>query len=153
MDLVEPIFSVALSIYNLTENVKANKERYLRVSSRVKGLEDVIRSIQEQDLKDVEEPLKELYTTLISAKKLLEKYTLARKIIYFVKVRSIGDDFDSLNHRLDDVHWAISLALNLAIHDNILRMKDDLSAKKTDDAEMLKCEEKHVAFFSVHYVQ
>ncbi|XP_021169406.1 mixed lineage kinase domain-like protein [Fundulus heteroclitus] len=147
MDYVEPILSIASQIYTLVENVKANKKRCSRVVERVKALEGLVKSIEQRDAvklsAEVESALKGLSITLKSAQGLIEKYTLANLVKRILKSSSHGDEFNSVNERLNDAFQSLSLALQLEhgnqvfkVFDLISRHKEDEVDSREDDAEL-----------------
>ncbi|XP_076588200.1 mixed lineage kinase domain-like protein [Chaetodon auriga] len=149
MDFVDPILSVASQIYALVENVKANKKRCRRVSHRVRALEELVRSMkcreQGQTSADIEKALKELSITLKSAQELIKKYTLASWVERILKSSSHGDEFNSVNERLNDAFQVLSGALQVE-QGNILyqvfeltsREKEDELDRREDDTELKK---------------
>lgn len=151
MDFIEPILSVASQIYNLVENVKANKKRCQRVCQRVRALEDLVRSIkkrkQGQNSADVEKALRQLSITLTSAQELIRKYTLAKWVERIVNSSSHGDEFNSVNERLNDAFQSLSGALQVE-QGNMLyqvfelssREKEDEVDQREDDTELKRCE-------------
>lgn len=149
MDYVEPILSIASQIYTLVETVKANKKRCQRVSERVKALEDLVVSIKnkEQTSDDVEKALKELSITLESAQKLITKFTTAKWLVKIVKSSSYGDDFNSLNERLNDAFQVLSGALQVEqgnllfkVFEQTNREQQDEIDRREDDKELKICE-------------
>ncbi|XP_038130207.1 mixed lineage kinase domain-like protein, partial [Cyprinodon tularosa] len=147
MDFVDPILSVAERIYTLVEKVKANKKRCSRVVKRVKALEGLVKSIKQRDAVDrsaeVENALRGLSFTLKSAQELIEKYTSANLVKRILKSSSHGDEFNSVNERLNDAFSSLSLALQLEhgnevfkVFDLISRQKEDEDDSKEDDAEL-----------------
>lgn len=151
MDLIEPILSLASQIYTLVETVKANKKRCRRVSDRVKALEDLVRSIQKREpgktSDDVKKALEELSITLKSARELIKKYTLANWVERILNSSSHGDEFTSLNDRLNDAFQILSGALQVE-QGNVLYRVFELTAReredevdgRDDDTELKKCE-------------
>uniref|UniRef100_A0A3Q4BT01 Protein kinase domain-containing protein n=1 Tax=Mola mola TaxID=94237 RepID=A0A3Q4BT01_MOLML len=136
MDFIEPILSVASQIYNLVENVKANKKRCRRVCQRVRALEDLVRSIkkrkQGQNSADVEKALRQLSITLTSAQELIRKYTLAKWVERIVNSSSHGDEFNSVNERLNDAFQSLSGALQVE-QGNMLNQVFELSSREKED--------------------
>lgn len=155
MEVIDPILSIACEIYTLVENVKANKKRCHRVSCRVHALEELVRSIRERELvktsADVERALKELCITLKSAQELINTFTMANWVERFLKCNSHGDEFNSVNERLNDAFQVLSGALQVE-QGNMLyqvfelssREKEDQVDGKDDDAELKRCEETDV---------
>ncbi|KAI3371461.1 hypothetical protein L3Q82_023565 [Scortum barcoo] len=149
MDFVEPILSIASQIYTLVENVKANKKRCRRVSHRVKALEDLVMSINQRDVgqisADVEKALEELSITLKSASRLIKKYTVTNWVERILKSSSHGDEFNTVNERLNDAFQILSGALQVE-QGNVLykvfelasREKQDEMDGKEDDKELEK---------------
>ncbi|XP_068579906.1 mixed lineage kinase domain-like protein isoform X2 [Cebidichthys violaceus] len=147
MDFIDPILSIASAIYNLVENVKANKKRSQRICHRVKALDELVRSIKKREqgetTADVEKALNGLFFTLESAKALIEKYTLATWVKRFLKAGSHEEEFNSVNNRLNDAFQVLSGALQVE-QSNVLhqvfelasRQKEDEVDKKEDDAEL-----------------
>lgn len=117
MDFIDPILSVASQIYSLVETVKANRKRCRRVCDRVRALEKLVRSIQKrepgQTSAEVTTSLRELSLTLESARELVRKYTLANWMERVLKSGSHGDEFSSLNERLNDAFQVLSGALQV----------------------------------------
>ncbi|KAM4734172.1 mixed lineage kinase domain-like protein [Anableps anableps] len=147
MDYVEPILSIASQIYTLVENVKANKKRCCRVVQRVKTLEDLVKSIKQRDAvehsAEVENALKGLSITLKSAQGLIEKYSLANLVKRILKSSSHGDEFNSVNERLNDAFQSLALALQLEhgnqvfkVFEQISRQTEDEVDSREDDAEL-----------------
>ncbi|KAK5617332.1 hypothetical protein CRENBAI_007592 [Crenichthys baileyi] len=147
MDYIEPILSIASQIYTLVENVKANKKRCYRVVERVKVLESLVKSIKQRDAfehsAEVEKALKGLSITLKSAQGLIEKYTLANLVKRILKSNSHGDEFNSVNERLNDAFQSLALALELEngnqvfkVFQLISRHKEDEEDRREDDAEL-----------------
>lgn len=136
MDFIEPILSVASQIYTLVENVKANKKRCRRVSSRVKDLAELVRSIKGQDQgqtsADVEKALRELCSTLETARTLIEKFTSANWLEHILKSNSHSDDFNCVNDRLNDAFQFLSGALQVE-QGNVLYQVFELTSRQTQD--------------------
>ncbi|XP_069384020.1 mixed lineage kinase domain-like protein [Paralichthys olivaceus] len=149
MDFIDPILSIASQIYTLVENVKANKKRSRRVSCRVQALEELVRSIKKRDTvqasADVEKALRELSITLKSAKHLIQKYTLTNWMERILSSNSHGDEFNSVNERLNDAFQLLSGALQVEqgnalyqVFELTSRVKIDEADGKEDDAELKK---------------
>ncbi|XP_068169653.1 mixed lineage kinase domain-like protein [Antennarius striatus] len=136
MDVIDPIISIASEIYTLVENVKANKKRCQRVSQRVRALEDLVRSIKQTEHKrtsaDVERALKELCITLKSAQEFIIKFTLANWLERVLKCNSHGDEFHSINERLNDAFQVLSGALQVQ-HGNTLHQVFELHSRERED--------------------
>ncbi|XP_040895169.1 mixed lineage kinase domain-like protein [Toxotes jaculatrix] len=138
MDFVEPILSIASQIYTLVETVKANKKRCHRVSDRVKALVDLVKSIKQrqgvQASADVEKTLKELSITLKSAQQTIKKYASANWVERILNSSSHGDEFNSVNERLNDAFQVLSVALQLE-HGNGLYKVFELAYREKEDEE------------------
>ncbi|KAM7003208.1 mixed lineage kinase domain-like protein [Tautogolabrus adspersus] len=134
MDFVEPILSLASKIYELVENVKANKKRCRRVSERVRALEDLVKDIKHRDEGQtlVKKALGELCITLTSAEELIKKYTMTSWINRFIHSGSHGDEFNSVNERLNDAFQILSGALQVE-QGNILHKVFELTAREKED--------------------
>lgn len=146
METVKPFFSAATNIYKLAQKVKANKKRCQRISLRVKALEDVVKSITEFS-PQVKKALGELILTLDSAQKLIEKYTAANLVERILKSGSHGEEFDTVNERLNDAYQVLCVALQSEQSKMLYevfkqREREDEMDGKEDDTEMTKCEEK-----------
>lgn len=151
MEFVEPILSLAATIYKLVENVKANKKRCQRVAGRVRPLEELVSSIKErkavQASADVKKALKELKATLKFAQKLIEKYTSASWVMRFLKSSSHTEEFSSLNKQLNDSFQILALALQLehgnalyTVFETLRTEMEDRKDGEEDDAENQTCE-------------
>ncbi|XP_070687535.1 mixed lineage kinase domain-like protein [Pempheris klunzingeri] len=136
MDLVDPILAVASQIYTLVERVKANKKRCHRVSDRVRALEELLRSIQRRQAvrtcADVEKALRELSFTLKSAQELIKKYTLANWMERVLNSNSHGDEFSSINERLNDAFQVLSGTLQVE-QGNMLYQVFELASRERED--------------------
>lgn len=150
MDLIDPLLSIASQIYTLVENVKANKKQCQRVSQRVKALEELVRSIKKrepgQTSAEVKKVLKELQITLESAQELIKKYTMANWVERILKSSSHGDEFKSVNERLNDAFQVLSGALQVEqgntlyqVFELTFREKEDEVDQKEDHKELTKC--------------
>ncbi|XP_062246680.1 mixed lineage kinase domain-like protein isoform X2 [Platichthys flesus] len=149
MEFIEHILSIASAIHTLVENVKANKKRSRRVCDRVTALKELVVSIEKRDTvqasADVGKALEELYITLQSAQKLIEKYTSANLLERILKSSSHGDEFNSVNERLNDAFQRLSVALQLEqgnalyrVFEQTSRVEADEMDGKEDDAELKK---------------
>ncbi|XP_008304936.1 mixed lineage kinase domain-like protein [Stegastes partitus] len=136
MDVIDPILNIATEIYCLVEKVKANKKRCRRVSQRVKALEDLVSSIQQKKAVrtcvEVEKALKELRITLESAQELIKRYTLATWVERILNSNSHGDEFSSVNERLNDAFQILSGALQVE-HSNMLYKVFELTSREKED--------------------
>ncbi len=152
MDFIDPILSIATQIYSLVETVKANKKRCQRVEKRVRALEELVRSIEQRQqgppCADVEKSLQELSITLISAHELIRKYAVANWMERVLNSSSHGDEFNSVNERLNDAFQVLSGALQVE-QGNLLyqvfeltsREREDELAGREDDKELKNCEQ------------
>lgn len=136
MDVIDPILSLASQIYTLVENVKANKKRCRRVSDRVRALEKLVRSFSRRELgansADVEQALRELRITLNSAQELIRKYTLSTWVERVLSTGRHGDEFSSVNERLNDAFQVLSGAEQLQ-QGNLLSRVFELSSRQRED--------------------
>ncbi|XP_004566214.1 mixed lineage kinase domain-like protein isoform X1 [Maylandia zebra] len=142
MDFVDPILSIASQIYDLVENVKANKKRCRRVCNRVKALEKLVKSIKRTP-PGVEKPLRELSVTLQSAQELIRKYASANLVERILNSSNHGDEFNSVNERLNDAFQVLSGALQVEqgnmlyeVFKQTTREKEDQLDGREDDAEL-----------------
>ncbi|XP_028441066.1 mixed lineage kinase domain-like protein [Perca flavescens] len=139
MDIVEPILSIALTIYDLVEKVKANKKQCYRVRDRVKALENVVKSIrtqkQGQTSADLKRTLQELSTTLDSATVLIEKFTSSTWVKRVLQSSNHQDEFQSLNERLNDAFQVLSLNLAVDQKEMLIKVFDQTSREKEDEAD------------------
>ncbi|KAM3870206.1 mixed lineage kinase domain-like protein [Diretmus argenteus] len=149
MDFIDPILTIASAIYSLAEEVKANKKRCSRVADRVKALEKPVLTIKErgpgQASDNVEKCLKELKITLESAVELIRKYTSSNFLKRMLKAFSYGDEFSSVNERLNDAYQVLSLSLQIddgnkihKVFEITSRETEDQVDGKEDDAELKK---------------
>ncbi|XP_037538440.1 mixed lineage kinase domain-like protein [Nematolebias whitei] len=147
MEIAKDILSLAYDIYCLVEDVKANKKRCQRVSERVKALEGLVSPISQRDVvqpsDQVETALTGLSITLKSAHELIKKYVSANLVKRILKYGSHGDEFSSMNDRLNDAFQSLALALQLEqgnaafqLFEQNSRLEEDERDRKEDDAEM-----------------
>ncbi|XP_026167124.1 mixed lineage kinase domain-like protein [Mastacembelus armatus] len=154
MDFIEPILSAASLIYSLVEQVKANKKRCHRISKRVQALEMLVKSFRDRDMTIIQtsstvgKTLQELSITLESAQQLMKKYTSANWVERVLKSSSHGEEFDSVNDRLNDAYQALSLALQVETGNRVfeaaIREKEDELDRKQDDNELGQLLLKHL---------
>lgn len=138
MDVIQPILSVASRIYSLVEKVKANRKRCRRVSARVKALEKLVRSFKKRELEnsdDVSRALRELCSTLTSAEELIKKYSSFNWVERVLSSSSHGDEFNSLNERLNDAFQVLSGAEQLQQSHLLVQMFELSSRQKEDDQD------------------
>lgn len=151
MDVIDSVLSLASQIYTLVENVKANKKRCWRVCDRVKALEELVMSFKKrepgQTSADVERVLKELSITLKSAQEIIKKYTLANWVERILNSSSHGDEFNSVNERLNDAFQVLSAAeqveqgnLLYQVFELSSRQQEDEVDRREDDTELKKRE-------------
>lgn len=130
---VEPILSLCMSIYQLAENVKANKDRCQRVAKRVKALEELVLTIRQRGLCQFSTPvnsaLKELHMTLSAAKAVIMKYSETKPVMKILKSGSTEDKFNKINERLNDNFQILSGALQIEHGDTLNRMCNTLSRR------------------------
>ncbi|KAM9854558.1 mixed lineage kinase domain-like protein isoform 1-T2 [Aulostomus maculatus] len=136
MDLVDPILSIASEIYSLVEKVKANKKRCQRVSDRVRALDELVRSVKDrrgaEASADVDRALEELVITLTSARELIKTYTSSNWAKRIVNSSCHGDEFTSVNERLNDAFQVVSGALQVE-QSNTLSQVFELAARQEQD--------------------
>ncbi|XP_073328416.1 mixed lineage kinase domain-like protein [Pagrus major] len=139
MNYVEPILSIASRIYTLVENVKASRERCRRVSERVGALERLVRSIkqrgQAQTSDNVEQALEELHITLTSAEEFIMKFAKANRVERILKSSSHGDEFNSVNERLNDAFQVLSGALQVEQGDTLFKVFELTTRKGEDEVD------------------
>uniref|UniRef100_A0A3Q1F2K1 Mixed lineage kinase domain like pseudokinase n=1 Tax=Acanthochromis polyacanthus TaxID=80966 RepID=A0A3Q1F2K1_9TELE len=139
MDFIDPILSIATEIYGLVERVKANKNRCHRVSKRVKALEELVKSIKKSEAVrncvEVGNALKELCITLESAQKLIKKYASANMLERILNSNSHGDEFSSVNERLNDAFQILSGAQQVQQGNMIYRVFELTSREKEDELD------------------
>uniref|UniRef100_UPI0037E871EE mixed lineage kinase domain-like protein isoform X2 n=1 Tax=Semicossyphus pulcher TaxID=241346 RepID=UPI0037E871EE len=149
MDSVETILSLASKIYDLVQNVQANKKRCGRVYERVRALGDLVSSIKQrskgQTSVNVEKALQELSITLKSAQELIRKFTVSSWMKRILNSGSHEDEFNNVNERLNDAFQALSGALQVEqgnklyqVFELASREKEDELDGKEDDTELKK---------------
>ncbi|KAK1804395.1 hypothetical protein P4O66_020424 [Electrophorus voltai] len=147
MDIIDPILGIAEKLYALCEEVKANKQRCRRLAKRVASLADVVRAVQCHGLgrqpELVQRGLQELKLTLEVAEKVVCKYTSSTYLRRIVKAHNLGDEFETLNERLNDAAQLLSLALQVEqreviekVFDNAKRKKEDIKDRTSDYEEL-----------------
>lgn len=149
MDLVEPVLAVASSIYNLVGEVQANRKRCQRVADRVRALEGPVTAIQKRGLSSgsasshVTSALEDLKLTLDFAEELMRRYSSGNFLKRMVKAYDHGEDFGSVNERLNDSYQVLSLALQVdqgsELHrafETRARRAEDVADSNEDHAEL-----------------
>jgi hypothetical protein len=151
MDIIDPILGIAEKLYSLCGEVKANKKRCQRLGMRVKALEELVRAVKMKGLGEcpahVENGLSELKFTLESAQDVVKKYASANYLKRILKAYDQGDDFESLNERLNDAAQVLSLALQVdqrqtlqQVFQEATRWREDEEDREIDCLELQKCE-------------
>ncbi|XP_024155204.1 mixed lineage kinase domain-like protein [Oryzias melastigma] len=149
MDFIEPILSVVKCIYDLVEEVKANKKRSQRICDRVKALEKIIRSIQTEkkvvETENVKSIIKDLSITLDSTRNLLAKHASSNWMKRAIKKGYYEEEFNHVNERLNDAFQALTLALNVQhdaavceVFDIVVQKKQDEEDRRKDEEELLE---------------
>uniref|UniRef100_A0A8C7JHD0 Mixed lineage kinase domain like pseudokinase n=1 Tax=Oncorhynchus kisutch TaxID=8019 RepID=A0A8C7JHD0_ONCKI len=149
MDIIDPILGIAEKLYSLCGEVKANKKRCQRLGMRVKALEELVRAVKMKGLGEypahVENGLSELKFTLESAQDVVKKYASASYLKRILKAYDQGDDFESLNERLNDAAQVLSLALQVdqrqklqQVFQEATRWREDEEDREIDCLELQK---------------
>ncbi|XP_056455588.1 mixed lineage kinase domain-like protein [Gadus chalcogrammus] len=116
METIEPILSLATSIYHLVGEVQANRKRCERVAERVRELAGLVTALgggaSTADSK-VKAGLEKLMLTLRLAEDLIRKYADARFLKRLARAYHLGEDFADVNDRLNDAYQVLSLALQV----------------------------------------
>ncbi|XP_041693032.1 mixed lineage kinase domain-like protein [Coregonus clupeaformis] len=139
MDIIDPILGIAEKLYSLCGEVKANKKRCQRLAQRIKALEELVRAVKVkglgQKLVPVENGLYELKLTLEYAQDVVKKYSCTSYLKRILKAYDQGDDFGSLNERLNDVAQVLSLALQVDQRNKLLLVFREATRRREDEAD------------------
>ncbi|XP_002737420.1 mixed lineage kinase domain-like protein [Saccoglossus kowalevskii] len=122
---VQAIFQVASEIYDIVQEVKANKERCQRFATRVRCLVEPLRGVRRLNNADnaiYERALTQLEKCLREGKIFLVKFRDAGIIKKIWKREDYKSDFDNFNVRLDGLVSALSLGLEAATKARIDKM-------------------------------
>ncbi|XP_049430798.1 mucin-2-like [Epinephelus fuscoguttatus] len=134
VSLVDFTLSLCFKIYKLAQNVKANKERCQQVAQRVKALEELVLAIKKRGPRrisaTVENSLRELCTTLTSAKTLMKKYSQSNAFMSFVKSSSHEDKFYMVDKSLTDTFQVLSGALLIEQGDMLHKVYTTVKASR-----------------------
>ncbi|XP_078023688.1 uncharacterized protein LOC144463424 [Epinephelus lanceolatus] len=134
VSLVDFTLSLCFKIYKLAQNVKANKERCQQVAQRVKALEELVLAIKKRGPRrisaTVENSLRELCTTLTSAKTLMKKYSQTNAFMSFVKSSSHEDKFYMVDKSLTDTFQVLSGALLIEQGDMLHKVYTTVKASR-----------------------
>lgn len=146
MDFVEPILAIAEKLYDLCDEVKANKKRSKRLAQRVSALVELVKVIKLKGLGKtpelVQRGLRELKFTLESAEEVVKKYASSSCLKRIVRAYDIGEEFGSLNERLNDAAQLLSLALQVEQRDKMDKVfKEDKRRKEDEDDRRYDYEE------------
>ena len=139
MEYIDFVLSIASSLYSLCEEVKANKKRCQRLAQRVKALEELLLAIKQKGTgqlsADVKRVLRELKITLDSATEVVKKYTTDSFLKRITKAYDHGDEFGSLNDRLNDAFQVLSLALQVDHSHKLHKLFEVTSRRAEDEAD------------------
>ncbi|KAL7403023.1 hypothetical protein ABVT39_023219 [Epinephelus coioides] len=121
----------------MAQNVKTNRERCQRIAQRVRALEELVLIIKQRGPGRisgvVENPLRELCTTLASAKRLMMEYSKRNSFKKFLRSSSHEDEFHMLNERLTNDHLILSGALQID-HGNMLhQVMETFSGRRQEE--------------------
>ncbi|XP_072291049.1 mixed lineage kinase domain-like protein [Eucyclogobius newberryi] len=156
MDFIDPILSTASAIYDLVEQVKANKKRCHRVAERVKALGELVQSVNKRRTvltsEEVGKALQELSITLTSARDLIERYTQASWVKRVLKSGSHLDGFTTVNERLNDAFQVLSGALQVE-HSNTLHQVFEMSNRQKQDEVDSRDDEEELKKLLLNHVQ
>lgn len=146
MDFVDPILGIAEKLYNLCGEVKANKKRCKRLADRVHALVELVKVVKLKGLGKnpvpIQRGLRELKLTLESAEEVVKKYASSSCMKRIVKAFDLGEEFGSLNERLNDAAQLLSLALQVEQREWMNRVfKEDRRRKEDDDDRRCDCNE------------
>lgn len=150
MDIIDPILSIAKKLYDRCSEVKANKKRCMRLAMRVSSLVELVKVVKNKGLGKnpdiVQQGLRELKFTLESAEEVVKKYASFNFLKRIVKVYDLGEEFGSLNERLNDAAQLLLLALQVEqrhrmdrVFNEEKRRKEDEDDRRQDYEELQKC--------------
>lgn len=146
MDFVDPIINIAEKLYNLCDEVKANKKRCRRLADRVSALIELVKVVKGNGLGKnpelVERGLRELKCTLESAKEVVKKYASSTYLKRIVKAFDLGEEFGSLSERLNDAAQLLTLALQVEQREKMNKVfKEDRRREEDENDRRFDCEE------------
>ncbi|XP_035593628.1 mixed lineage kinase domain-like protein isoform X4 [Oncorhynchus keta] len=164
MDIIDPILGIAEKLYSLCGEVKANKKRCQRLGMRVKALEELVRAVKMKGLGEypahVENGLSELKFTLESAQDVVKKYASANYLKRILKAYDQGDDFESLNERLNDAAQVLSLALQVdqrqklqQVFQEATRWREDEEDREIDCLELQKLQKPSILIQDIREIK
>ncbi|KAM9470111.1 mixed lineage kinase domain-like protein [Clarias gariepinus] len=146
MDIIDPILSIAEKLSAVCDEVKANKKRCRRLVQRVSALVELVNAVKHNGLGKnpelVQRGLRELKVTLESAEQVLKKYASSSCLKRIVKAFDLGEEFGSLNERLNDAAQLLSLALQVEQRKRMEEVfKEDKRTKEDEDDRRYDCDE------------
>ncbi|KAI5617542.1 mitogen-activated protein kinase kinase kinase 12 [Silurus asotus] len=137
MELVEPILAIADKLYELCGVVKANKKRCKRLAERVFALVELVKVVKVRGLGKSPDPVKrgllELKLTLESAENVVKNYASSSCMKRIVKAFDLGEEFGTLNDRLNDASRQLSLALQVEQRARMDKLFEEERRKKEDE--------------------
>ncbi|XP_015223778.1 mixed lineage kinase domain-like protein isoform X2 [Lepisosteus oculatus] len=149
MDFVEPVLGLAQELYSLCAAVKANKMRCQRLARRVEALMVPVQVIRVRgpggQPEAVSRALRELKGTLESGRELVRRYASASCLKRILRVGDLGEEFETLNERLNDAAQVLSLALQAdqkarleSVFRESARRGEDSADRESDHRELQK---------------
>ncbi|XP_048885983.1 mixed lineage kinase domain-like protein [Brienomyrus brachyistius] len=149
MDFIDPIVTIAEKLHALCTEVKANKERCTRLDQRVAALVKVVEVVKVSGLGPhpelVKKGLRELKGTLMSAQKVVANFISTGCLKRIRKAFKLGEQFESLNERLNDAAQLLSLALQADqrqqlenVFQEVKRMREDAADREVDHRDLEK---------------
>ncbi|XP_067292400.1 mixed lineage kinase domain-like protein [Pseudorasbora parva] len=141
MDIIEPILAIAEKLYALCGEVKANKKRCMRLADRVCALVELVEAVKVHGFGTVTKPeqvkngLKQLKLTLESALRVVMKYTSFSYLKRITKAYELGEEFGSLNERLNDAAQLLSLALQVEHRESIEKVFQEATRRREDEED------------------
>ncbi len=131
VDTIKGVYQIAQAIYTQVQLVKANKSQCLRLSSRVKIVEDAVRKLETMPpSKDYEKGLEMLHTCLDDTLEFIKQFTDQKKwyqkAVYAQKNQT---RFEELNKQLQECLPLLNLGI--MVH-QLSKREEDTADQKTD---------------------
>lgn len=151
MDIIDPILTIAEKLYALCDEVKANKKRCKRLARRVSAVAELVTVVKTRGFgtnpEQVKRGLKELKVTLELAERVMREYTSLNCLKRIAKAHDLGEEFISLNERLNDAAQLLSLALQVEHRETLdkvfqetTRLREDEEDRQNDCQEFMQRE-------------
>lgn len=133
LGLLDIVLSLCKTIYNMVENVKANKQFCQQLAEKVKSLEELVLTINKRSGRissALYKALKKLRETLNSAQNLMMDFSKIKAFSSFIMSSSLKEKFQNMDKRLTDDLCILSGALLIEQGNVVHKLYDTVNGRR-----------------------